>query len=1063
MTADVDISWLLGIAFSDQQLRAITAPLEPAVVVAGAGSGKTTVMAARVVWLVATGQIRPEQVLGLTFTNKAATELAARVRAALASLNSGRHPYGLAPSPSELGEPTISTYHAFAGRLVTEHALRLGIEPDLRLLADASRFQLATETVRAASGPYPHLSTHVPTLVTDVLALDEQMSEHLVEAADLRAFHDRLRSQLPSPAPTKRLVQVRTTTEKRDELLCLVEAYRRRKSEGGVVDFADQMALGARIGELCPAAGAAEREHFRVVLLDEYQDTSIAQRRMLSGLFSGAEAASGRGHPVMAVGDPCQAIYGWRGASVANLEDFPDHFPTAAGEPARRYALSVNRRSGAVILDAANAHAAPLYAVHTGVEPLRCPPSAASSGVQVALHETYADEITWVAGEVARVHAETPGLRWCDIGILTHDNADAAALRGGLDARGIPVEVVGLGGLLATPEVTEVVAVLEVLHDVNANAALLRVLTGPRWRIGPRDLALLGRRARSLADRPGRGSTNGSAGLQHAVTGTDPVEMACLTDAVESPGGLAYSEQARERFAQLSAELRALRGWVHEPLVDLVRRVVTSIGLDIELGLAAAHSSRSGDDNLDAFVEAVQSFAGTGNDASLGGLLAYLAAEDDYADGLAVASPSETDSVKLLTVHKAKGLEWDVVFLPMLAEGVFPSGRGRARWVSAAKELPGPLRGDAATLPSVPAWSGPGLDAFQAQARECELREERRLGYVALTRARRLLVASGHWWGPTQTRPRGPSDYLRQLAAGLPGGSRALACWVDAPAAGSNPALDQTREFAWPVPPDPSAAQDLAAAAELVERARADTVALAAHRSVAGSPVDASLTPAERSLVNQWDLELAQLVDGLHRDGDGVTEVPLPTALSTTRLLQLRSGPQHLAADLARPMPRQPSPAARIGSRFHTWVETHAGQQRLLEVDEIPGAADVGIAGDAELRMLTDAFRAGPYGDRRAHRVEAPFSLVLAGQVVRGRIDAVYRTEGGWEVLDWKTSHRTSADPLQLAVYRLAWAELAGVPLESVAAAFYYVRTGVVDRPAHLPGRLELEGMLAGV
>jgi DNA helicase-2/ATP-dependent DNA helicase PcrA len=215
--------------------------------------------------------------------------------------------------------------------------------------------------------------------------------------------------------------------------------------------------------------------------------------------------------------------------------------------------------------------------------------------------------------------------------------------------------------------------------------------------------------------------------------------------------------------------------------------------------------------------------------------------------------------------------------------------------------------------------------------------------------------------------------------------------------------------------------------------------------------------------VNQWDLELAQLVDGLHRDGDGVTEVPLPTALSTTRLLQLRSGPQHLAADLARPMPRQPSPAARIGSRFHTWVETHAGQQRLLEVDEIPGAADVGIAGDAELRMLTDAFRAGPYGDRRPHRVEAPFSLVLAGQVVRGRIDAVYRTEGGWEVLDWKTSHRTSADPLQLAVYRLAWAELAGVPLESVAAAFYYVRTGVVDRPAHLPGRLELEGMLAGV
>ena len=829
-----------------------------------------------------------------------------------------------------------------------------------------------------------------------------------------------------------------------------------------MVDFSDQMALGARIGELCPPAGAAERDRFRVVLLDEYQDTSVAQRRMLCGLFSGVETASGRGHPVMAVGDPCQAIYGWRGASVANLEEFPDHFPTAAGEPARRYALSVNRRSGQAILDAANAHAAPLYAVHTGVEPLECPASAPAGDVQVALHETYADEIAWVAGEVARVHAQTPGLRWCDIGILTHDNADAAALRDGLGARGVPVEVVGLGGLLATPEVTEVVAVLELLHDVTANAALLRILTGPRWRIGPRDLALLGRRARTLADRPRPGTDYAGTALQRAVTGADPAEMVCLTDAVESPGGLAYSAQARERLAQLSAELRTLRGCVTEPLVDLVRRVVTTIGLDIELGLAAAGAGASRDDNLDAFVDAVGRFAGSGDDASLGGLLAYLAAEDDYADGLAVAGPSEADSVKLLTVHKAKGLEWDVVFLPMVAEGVFPSGRGRARWVSSAKELPGPLRGDAATLPSVPAWSGKGLDAFREQARECELREERRLGYVALTRARRLLVASGHWWGPTQTRPRGPSDYLRQLAAGPPGHGQALACWMDAPTAGSNPALAQAREFAWPVPADPAAALALQEAADLVERARADTEALPAS-SITGSPVDVGLTPAERSLASRWDLELNQLVADLRADHDTVVDVHLPAALSTTRLMQLRSAPEQLAADVARPMPRQPSPAARLGSRFHAWVETRAEQQRLLEVDEIPGAADAGITGDAELRALAEAFRAGPYGERRPHLVEAPFALVVGGQVVRGRIDAVYRTGDGWEVLDWKTNHRESADPLQLAVYRLAWAELAGVPVESVTAAFYYVRTGVVDRPAQLPGRRELEGILAGV
>jgi DNA helicase-2/ATP-dependent DNA helicase PcrA len=142
-------------------------------------------------------------------------------------------------------------------------------------------------------------------------------------------------------------------------------------------------------------------------------------------------------------------------------------------------------------------------------------------------------------------------------------------------------------------------------------------------------------------------------------------------------------------------------------------------------------------------------------------------------------------------------------------------------------------------------------------------------------------------------------------------------------------------------------------------------------------------------------------------------------------------------------------------------VEARFGQQDLFDPEELPGQADAGIDSDDDLAELIATFERGPFADRAPHAVEAPFALVLDGQVVRGRIDAVYAEEdGGFLVVDWKTSRRDEADELQLALYRLAWAELAGVPVERVRAAFYFVRSGRVVEPEALPGRTELEGML---
>ena len=1066
-TAD-DLCRVIGIPFSDQQLAAVTAPAEPGVIVAGAGSGKTTVMAARVVWLVGTGLVRRDQVLGLTFTNKAAAELGARVRSALSMAGlAGRSP-GLSASSAwsedgsthdEFGEPSVATYHAFAGRLIREHGLRLGIEPDTRLLADASRFQLAAEVIRRHPGPARHLSTHVPTLVSDLLTLDGQLHDHLVTPSEVRRFHREITPALAEAKQTSHIRRAEATNLKRDELLDLVERYTAAKRAREVMDFSDQLALGAAIAEGCPEVGVIERERFRVVLLDEYQDTSIAQRRMLAGLFTGPDPDRGLGHPVTAVGDPCQAIYGWRGASVANLDEFASQFRRADGRPARVFSLSVNRRSGTLILEAANAHAAPLHTLHRGVEALTSPAGAGEGEIRVALHDSYAEEACWVADQVIATHRADPGLRWSGIGILVHDNLDAANLHETLVNRDIPVEVVGLGGLLDLPEVADVVATLEALHDMTANAAVLRLLAGSRWRIGPRDLALLGRRARQLTAEPDPAhNLDLAVALERAVAGVDPTEVVSLCDALDSPGGLPYSSAARERFAEFSREIRHLRTFGAEPLVDLVHRVIETIGLDIELAASASGVLGARRDNLATFVDAVGSFAGAGGEASLPGLLAYLRAEAEYAEGLLVAAPTEADSVKLLTVHKAKGLEWDVVFLPMLAAGVFPSARGRSRWVSAACELPWPLRGDADALPRLEEWSTKGIDAFKSAAREHEALEERRLGYVALSRPRRLLVASGHWWGPSQVTPRGPSAYLDALKAVVTARGGAPEVWVEESDRSDRNPADARPDCSWPI--------EFAPAARAARLESADMVRAAVERGAAGNVAEdesdrAALGLDELAMLEQWDLELDRLVEEARADRQHVHQIELPASISATQLLRVNEDPAGLARDLARPMPRRPNRAARFGTRFHAWVESYVGQQRLLDPADLPGAADQDIADDAELKVLCDAFAEGPFGNRKPAAVEAPFALVLAGRVIRGRIDAVYESPAGFEVIDWKTNATESADPLQLAIYRLAWSELTSTPLARIGAAFYYVRTGAVVRPPDLPGRKALEQLLS--
>jgi DNA helicase II / ATP-dependent DNA helicase PcrA len=1057
--------------FSDQQFAVVTAPLSPHVVIAGAGSGKTTVMAARVVWLVATGQVRPDQILGLTFTTKAANELAVRIRSGLRAAGILQPPGCRRVVADEEGEepeePTVATYNAYAAGLLSEHGLRIGHEPDTRVIADASRYQLAARAIAQYDGRVELLSDHPPTVINYLLSLDGAMAEHLLTPDDVRAFHagERPRAEEARAVETLKtkiaeVDKVLSAIDRREELLGLVETYRHLKAHLGLMDFSDQIALGARLASEQPEVGELERAKFRIVLLDEYQDTSVAQASMLSRLFSGDSPQTGRGHAVTAVGDPNQAIYGWRGASVSNILGFGRDFPTVEGSTrVDTFSLTVNRRSDARILELANELAAPLYTRMPQVLSLEPKPGAAPGVVRSAVLETYTEELAWLAGEVERAHEAMATPAWSQIGVLARDNAHAADVFDALTEVGIPVEIVGLQGLLRLPEVAEVVATLTLLHDLTANAALLTLLSGPRWAVGARDLALLGRRARRLAGSSGPAREvlrSVDEELAEAVRGSDPTEVVSLGDALDDPGDLDYSPEAQERFALLARELRDLRAYAAEPLLDLVRRIIDTTGIDVELASSVSPTAPARRDNLDLFVKAVSDFQAVDGDVTLPALLAYLQAEDEYGAGLDIATPTEADSVKLLTVHRAKGLEWDAVFLVGVAEEKFPSGRTRTKWTAGPGVLPYPLRGDAHDLPALKGYSCEELRQFAEACKDHELEEELRLGYVAFTRARHTLVVSSYCWAPSRKKPLGPSAYHRVVREKLAGWGDPWGPWRDKPTKDDpNPLRAGVDSRPWPVEAHTDEVARRAEAAALVWEALREPDLGRGH-------TDPGLTEDEAAVVATWDGELERLLDEARAGGSDVVEVPLPSSLSATSLARLRDDPAGLAADLARPMPREPSPAARFGSRFHAWVEARFGQQQLVGLDEVPGRGDEGIEDARELRELIERFTAGPFGERVPVAVEPPFALVLGGQVVRGRIDAVYETPAGFLVVDWKTSRRQTADPLQLAIYRVAWAELTGIPEERVEAAFFYVRSGELVEHPDLPGREELERIVAG-
>jgi DNA helicase-2/ATP-dependent DNA helicase PcrA len=1043
-----------------EQAAVIESGLEPAAVVAGAGSGKTETMAARVVWLVANQRVTPDQVLGLTFTRKAAAELGSRIRRRLAQWRRFVE-YERPDDIEHLAalqslEPTVLTYAAYAGRIVSEQALRVGAEPDARLLSPALLWQISDTVVRRWPGELPQFKA-IASLVHWVIAMAGQFADHLADPDDVEAycvaaleqfFALPLGPRVRSETPTGTAEYVDALHQRR-ALVPLVREYQRMKRSVAAVDFGDQMRLAAALSRVDEVV-AVERDRYRAVLLDEYQDTGHAQIEMLRGLF-------GAGHPVTAVGDPFQSIYGWRGASAGNMGAFDVTFPRADLTPATVYPLATSFRNDRAILEAANAVAEPLRTSRVTV-PLRPHRDSGPGVVATAFTETVDDEGEWVAHRMKQAWDALPvGGRTA--AVLVRRRSQMQPLADALHAVGLPVEIVGLGGLLTTPEITDVVATLRVLGDYRPGGAVMRLLTGARWRVGPRDLQVLRDRASSLVRPP--------EGVEVADDDREPLS---LVEALDDLGpAQRYSPDGFRRMSRLAGELRRLRRRLTAPLAELVSDVEYAIGVGIEVD-ARPDRARVGRVHLDRFLDVAAEFAAEAGDSSLRAFLAYLEAAEDEENGLEAGEVVvAAERVQVLTVHGAKGLEWDIVSVPGLAKDIFPGKGTGVNWTRARQELPGPLRGDGDSLPPLDlsgAASRKEIGELLGRHHEAVLerheQEERRLAYVALTRARSVLLASGYAWDTTQ-KPRTPSEYLVTLREHAEPDT-----WFVPEPDAANPRTVDAVTAEWPVDPlgvAPGTSGGRRAAVEAGAALVRDAAGVLPGLALAGA------VPTEDSRAAEWRHDVDVLLAERERLRRGPSiDVELPAQLSVSSLVELERDPHELARRIHRPMPSAPAPWARRGTAFHEWLEQRWMMPSLLDIDELPGAADEG-ADDADFDALRHAFESSEWAARTPAEVEVPFEMTVHGRVVRGRMDAVFGNErDGWLVVDWKTGSKPSgaaarAAAVQLAAYRLAWARLCGIAdadLGQVRAAFHYVRTDETVEPAALLDAEGLRRLIAG-
>ncbi len=675
--APVGIDALLD-GLNPEQRRAVCHDRGPLLVVAGAGTGKTQVITRRVAWLIATRRAKPSQILALTFTDKAAQEMQARVDQLV--------PYGYT-------DAVVSTFHAFGDRIVREFALELGLGGESRVLTRPETviflrerlFRFDLEEYRPLGDPGRFLGA-LASLFSRCKDEDVSPQAYIDFAAGLAR---RAEEAAAAGSTTDQEAEALGERARREgELAQAYARYQELLTEAGLMDFGDQVRLALRLLRESAAARLELQGRFRYIMVDEFQDTNRAQSELVELL------AAGHGN-VAVVGDDDQSIYKFRGAAISNILEFRRRHPRC-----RQIVLRRNYRSRSPILDSAyrlirfndpdrlefrNAIDKRLLAERPGEEP----------PVRHLAFATGSEEADWVAGEIAaRVAA---GARPRDFAVLVRANADADSVLRSLNVAAIPWRFSGSSGLYARPEIRLLLALLRSLADLSSSVDVYALAASDVYGLGGEDMTAIvnsaRRRNRSLWE--------------------------VMEELVGQPGLLRLRPGTRSALERFVGEVREFVEMSHQrPAGEVLYRFLRQSGLLARLAAPASVAAEEALQNIARFFAIVRSQSDLLPDDRVAFVARHLKTLIDAGDDPATAElDSDADAVAVLTVHKAKGLEFGTVVMMGLVEGRFPA-RGRREPLGLPSELVNEVlpEGDA------------------------QLQEERRLFFVGMTRARDELI-----------------------------------------------------------------------------------------------------------------------------------------------------------------------------------------------------------------------------------------------------------------------------------------------------------------------------------
>ena len=1060
-----------------EQEAALGAPT-PLLILAGAGTGKTTVLTHRIANLIAEGKARPEELLALTFAEKAATEMSER----LASLLSQR---GLGDAGREVH---CSTFHSFGAEIIRDNATLLGREADCRVLSTPESWQLLSRIVDQMEFDSVELPMNgLGTILSGMLGFFSQASDQMVTPERLSAFVESQdlsgASEMVAEKWGKRLAQLREVAE-------CYRRYRDAKLERGYLDYGDLLTLPVQIFREYPEVRDSYRDRFPHLFVDEYQDTNYAQKLLLMELLS-AEAR------IVVIGDDDQSIYGWRGAAIENILGFMQE-PAIRGASPTRTELTESRRSGPELLALANRIIDELPDGRRYRKALKPQNSAPPATVGHYLAATASSEAAWIARTIEDLQPDTTDPTGKKRGhgnfaVLCRKRSLFPAIAAALDAAGLPYELVGGSGFYGRWEIRDVLSYLRVLSDPTDNLALARVLQSRPWRICDRDLFHLSRWAqteqsaisrRRSSNSPRKLDTNRDQRFGEDASAHGPQNVALGATSVSPNPGVRYASPLREsavsapisapstphsapdpegdaeepRFrlydavaahhevAGLSPEAPELLGRLQRlldglarsvglvPLAEQVERTIDGAGYRRELSAQGDFDSRLALLNLGKLVELARQFQGA--EGTLEGFVEYVQYALESGGEEAEVRPVDegSDSVKVMTIHQAKGLEFPVVFIPGLGERILPDPRvdDPDRW----DQFPGQLRGDrlgreTRDFRDIPVDKA-SMAARKDAIRERELEEERRLFYVALTRAQRALFLSRAWWYFSNAKARNASLFWDEVVGAEIDGVPISKSLGEEEAPAENPRLQGGA--AW------------SGRGAGVEKSQARLL-LAADRGESWIQRVADEDPEEwRRRKASVDRQLA-----LVSADRTVAPVLLSAETSCTGLLQYDECPRLFRYLHVDRLPERPSPWAALGTEMHRRIEEMARSG----AEDAPGEEDWelkpegverpdGGQGEAGTPDLLRVYSRSRFGRRPATKIEEAFTLPLGPNLLRGRIDRLDRLpDGSWEIVDFKSGRFPGQVDrryrLQLQVYSLAAWRLWGIEPELMSSHLFFL------------------------